>query len=77
MLSIECRMFVDSIDAFHRDSGKYSMCLLGSSEIEVGNLLAAFKVSEFVGFSYFCSSYSGKTLLLSSVGTSYQCMGLS
>ncbi|KAI5399483.1 uncharacterized protein LOC127091508 [Lathyrus oleraceus] len=28
------RMFVDSIDAFHRDSGKYSMCLLGSSEIE-------------------------------------------
>ncbi|WJX13919.1 hypothetical protein P8452_04253 [Trifolium repens] len=28
------RMFVDSVDAFHRDSGKYSMCLLGSSEIE-------------------------------------------
>lgn len=45
MLSIECRMFVDSIDAFHTDSGKFSICMLGSSEIEVGNLLAAFKVS--------------------------------
>lgn len=28
------RMFVDSVDALHRDSGKYSLCLLGSSEIE-------------------------------------------
>ncbi|KAG5004677.1 hypothetical protein JHK86_028816 [Glycine max] len=28
------RMFVDSIDALHRDSTKYSLCLLGSSEIE-------------------------------------------
>ncbi|XP_006606297.1 uncharacterized protein [Glycine max] len=28
------RMFVDSIDAKHRDSTKYSLCLLGSSEIE-------------------------------------------
>ncbi|XP_027364871.1 uncharacterized protein LOC113871967 isoform X2 [Abrus precatorius] len=28
------RMFVDSVDALHRDSSKYGMCLLGSSEIE-------------------------------------------
>ncbi|KAK7391494.1 hypothetical protein VNO78_19910 [Psophocarpus tetragonolobus] len=28
------RMFVDSIDALHRDSTKYSLCLLGSSDIE-------------------------------------------
>ncbi|KAJ1404729.1 UDP-glycosyltransferase family protein [Sesbania bispinosa] len=28
------RMFVDSVDALHKDSSKYSMCLLGSSEIE-------------------------------------------
>ncbi|KAK7343931.1 hypothetical protein VNO77_13063 [Canavalia gladiata] len=28
------RMFVDSIDALHRDNNKYSLCLLGSSEIE-------------------------------------------
>ncbi|KAK7268471.1 hypothetical protein RIF29_21170 [Crotalaria pallida] len=28
------RMFVDSVDALHRDSGELKMCLLGSSEIE-------------------------------------------
>ncbi|XP_020222304.1 uncharacterized protein LOC109804837 isoform X2 [Cajanus cajan] len=28
------RMFVDSVDALHRDSSKYNLCLLGSSEIE-------------------------------------------
>ncbi|XP_027936083.1 uncharacterized protein LOC114191105 [Vigna unguiculata] len=28
------RMFVDSIDALRRDSSKYGLCLLGSSEIE-------------------------------------------
>jgi len=46
-------MFVDSIDALRRDSSKYGLCLLGSSEIEVicSHLLLRFlRLFEFLTF---------------------------
>lgn len=45
MLSTECRMFIDSVDALHRDSSDLRMCFLGSSEIEVICFAYAFKIS--------------------------------
>lgn len=35
ILYLNYRMFVDSLDALHANSGNRSICLLGSSELEV------------------------------------------
>lgn len=53
-------MFVDSIDALRRDSGKYGLCLLGSSKIEVICLHLLLRFLKLFGFLTFVLSKQTK-----------------
>ena len=43
---LSCRMFTDSLDALHTNSGKINTCLLGSSELEAS--CVGLKLFDFV-----------------------------